>query len=199
MIVQTKKSRLPSAYQEVEYIESTGNQYILLGLPAARSDLVGTELEAKFSSQRTNRTTEIICAFSTEGSWFGLSSSGYYTNGATNFPVSMDMSEHTIVIYIESASRNVYILDGEYTTERFISSLARREEGWLFGGFYGDMKWYSYSRIFYAVHRDKEGNILAKFIPCYRKSDGEIGMYDLVSNTFFTNQGTGTFLKGADV
>ena len=39
----------------------------------------------------------------------------------------------------------------------------------------------------------------ADFVPCYRKSDGEIGLYDTVSKTFFTNQGTGTFLKGADV
>lgn len=39
----------------------------------------------------------------------------------------------------------------------------------------------------------------AEFVPCYRKSDGEIGMYDTVSKTFYTNAGTGTFLKGADV
>lgn len=42
-------------------------------------------------------------------------------------------------------------------------------------------------------------NLLHNFIPCYRKSDGEIGMYDTVSKTFYTNAGTGTFLKGEDV
>lgn len=36
-------------------------------------------------------------------------------------------------------------------------------------------------------------------VPCCRKSDGEIGMYDTVSKTFFTNAGTGSFTKGADV
>ena len=36
-------------------------------------------------------------------------------------------------------------------------------------------------------------------IPCYRKSDGEIGMYDLVNSVFYTNDGTGTFLKGNNV
>lgn len=36
-------------------------------------------------------------------------------------------------------------------------------------------------------------------IPCYRKSDDVIGLYDLVSKQFYTNQGTGTFTKGADV
>ena len=43
------------------------------------------------------------------------------------------------------------------------------------------------------------GDVVRELIPCYRKSDDEIGMYDLVSETFFTNQGTGTFIKGADV
>lgn len=36
-------------------------------------------------------------------------------------------------------------------------------------------------------------------VPCYRKSDGEIGMYDLVNGVFYTNSGSGTFIKGDDV
>lgn len=37
------------------------------------------------------------------------------------------------------------------------------------------------------------------FIPCYRKSDGAIGMYDTVNNYFYTNQGEGCFSKGNNV
>lgn len=45
-----------------------------------------------------------------------------------------------------------------------------------------------------------DNNILVRhFIPCYRKSDGVIGMYDLVENKFYTNSGTGTFIKGNDI
>lgn len=52
--------------------------------------------------------------------------------------------------------------------------------------------------LYYAKASD---NGVPKFemIPCYRKADGVIGMYDLVSKTFFTNAGTGSFTKGADV
>ena len=42
-------------------------------------------------------------------------------------------------------------------------------------------------------------NLVRNFIPCYRKSDGEIGLYDLVNDVFYTNQGSGAFTKGADV
>ena len=38
------------------------------------------------------------------------------------------------------------------------------------------------------------GKLMRDLIPCYRKSDGEAGMYDSVTNTFFTNAGTGAFL-----
>ena len=33
-------------------------------------------------------------------------------------------------------------------------------------------------------------------IPCYRISDNKTGMYDVVSQTFFTNNGTGEFVIG---
>lgn len=38
-----------------------------------------------------------------------------------------------------------------------------------------------------------------QLIPCYRKSDDVIGMYDLVEKKFFTNAGSGTFEKGGDI
>lgn len=46
---------------------------------------------------------------------------------------------------------------------------------------------------------DKDDNLLRDMIPCYRKSDNVIGMFDKVSQTFFTNAGTGTFTKGNNV
>ena len=35
-------------------------------------------------------------------------------------------------------------------------------------------------------------------IPCQRKSDGQYGFYDLVSESFFGNSGTGTFTEGVE-
>ena len=41
--------------------------------------------------------------------------------------------------------------------------------------------------------------LVRDFIPCYRKSDNVVGMYDLVNGKFYTNEGTGEFVKGPDV
>jgi hypothetical protein len=37
------------------------------------------------------------------------------------------------------------------------------------------------------------------FVPCYRIADSVIGMYDVVNDVFYTNNGSGTFSKGSDV
>lgn len=54
-------------------------------------------------------------------------------------------------------------------------------------------------RSFKIYNHYNDANPSMDLIPCYRKSDDEVGMYDTVSKTFFTNAGTATFLKGADV
>ena len=41
--------------------------------------------------------------------------------------------------------------------------------------------------------------LLRHFIPCYRKSDNVIGMYDVVNKVFYVNQGTGSFTKGPNI
>lgn len=51
----------------------------------------------------------------------------------------------------------------------------------------------------YGLQVYENGSLVVNLVPCYRKADGEIGMYDLVAQAFRTNAGTGTFTKGDDV
>jgi hypothetical protein len=45
-----------------------------------------------------------------------------------------------------------------------------------------------------------DNNVLVRdFIPCYRKSDNEIGLYDVVNGVFYANAGSGTFTKGNNI
>ena len=51
--------------------------------------------------------------------------------------------------------------------------------------------------LFNNLFVEYESNILVRnFVPCYRKSDNIIGMYDTITRTFYTNKGTDTFIKG---
>lgn len=41
-----------------------------------------------------------------------------------------------------------------------------------------------------------DGTLVADFVPAKRDADDVLGMYDLVSDTFYTNAGSGTFVGG---
>ena len=48
------------------------------------------------------------------------------------------------------------------------------------------------AHIFYVKIWDN-GTLVRYYLPCYRKSDNEIGMYDTVNGQFYTNAGSGNF------
>jgi hypothetical protein len=49
------------------------------------------------------------------------------------------------------------------------------------------------------LYYDKNNNLICHLIPCRRKNDLVIGMYDAVRNTFLTNAGSGAFVSGPNV
>lgn len=51
----------------------------------------------------------------------------------------------------------------------------------------------------YSARISKNHEVIREYIPCYRKSDGEVGLYEKVTGTFLTNDGGGAFAKGADI
>jgi hypothetical protein len=53
--------------------------------------------------------------------------------------------------------------------------------------------------IFFRARISQGTEIIRDYFPCYRKSDGEIGLYEMFTGEFLTNQGGGTFTKGNDV
>lgn len=60
--------------------------------------------------------------------------------------------------------------------------------------------WFNFVGEFYSL-RIFDGNVMVhNYVPCYRKADGVIGIYDTVGKEFLTKTGgSGTFAKGADV
>lgn len=101
----------------------------------------------------------------------------------------------------ESSLRNGVFTDcngGTHTLTRTANDPIRN--CYLFGsnqegrfGFSGNGCRIYYLKFYY------QNDLIRDFIPCYHKVSGEIGMYDPVTKTFFTNQGTGSFMKGPEV
>ena len=193
--------RLPVGYQQVEYIESTGTQYIDTGI---NTNTTTSRYETKISPSLVSGTIGI---FGTRNNTTANQSSMNvfiidgtfrldWLNGAMGSSVRISSNtEYTISITRGLATINnvnyrtgdTISIDGSYTF--YIGSF--NNVGSVYSkGFSGKIY---YSKLY-------NNNILVfDGVPCYRKSDNEIGMYDFVSNTFFTNAGTGTFIKGDNI
>ena len=196
-----EKGGLPSEYQQVEYIESTGTQYIDTGVIGKTGLHIVAEMgyttiaqsNAFFGGRRSqNRERFFVTVWP-----LPLFDIGYGDDIRTNIVAqkgkiySIDFDASTSParfgidgVYVESGAQvdthsNIYI----FAISQYLSTVIQLSKS-----------------IFKSMTiADENGELLRNFVPCYRKSDGEIGMYDLVNGVFYTNSGSGTFTKGEDV
>ena len=190
---------LPSEYQQVEYIGISANgPYLATNYTPIQGDeiecafeLNGTALATLFSAGTGTYQT----IFSPEGGRNCCYIKAFQT-GKASVASKWNTNRMTLLLknptsILSTTSGDVSVstpfqgeLDGDQTT----LWLFRRRNG-------GD----GVASIIYSFLIVNSGVTKLNLIPCYRKSDGVIGMYDMVSQTFYTNVGTGTFTKGADV
>jgi len=58
----------------------------------------------------------------------------------------------------------------------------------------------TYARIYSVKYINRTNNeVIADFVPAYRRSDGVAGLYNIVNNVFYTNAGDNTFAIGNEV
>ena len=206
VLMASKKKRLPSEYQEVEYIESTGTQWIDTGLVGNISrewtvefsdfDRNGITYAGPFGITWNNaktafscsNTTSVYCSFGNKTDVVYHESVESYRAWATSDIKKISISKNGV--YRNDVQRISAFTGLTYAESVITMPLFARKPNANTVDRLVKMKLYSF------VCKE-EGINVGDFVPCYRKSDGEIGLYDTVSKTFFTNQGTGTFLKGA--
>lgn len=57
---------------------------------------------------------------------------------------------------------------------------------------------YAYFKLESFIVTDENNDYVVRMYPVYRVADNKPGMYDIVNNVFYTNQGTGEFTVGPD-
>ena len=187
-----KSSRLPSGFQEVEYIESTGTQYIALNTPITSNYNIEIDYERtgtiNFLLGTSKQRTFHFCL----GGDFAIRSTSW---NAYNYTTTGNRE------VIKNSGKYWYLNDGLVITTNDVPSITTEYGLTLFvynvNGAINSATFSSYKLFNFKEYYGNE--LKADYIPCYRKSDNEIGLYDLVNNQFYTNQGSGTFLKGANV
>lgn len=190
-------AELPSEYQEVSYIESTGKEYIDTGIIAKGT--IGFEVSffsydkftgtypgygSIFGGRTSSAKNEIqVTTYSTNNN-----STGTFRYGTTSNQAYINLEETNIISY----------LNEDYTVNGIVYNIPRtnfnsNQQMTIFAvNNGGNITQHGKVRLYYLKLYD-DNTLVRNFIPCLRISDGEIGLYDTISKTFFTNKGTGEF------
>ena len=195
---------LPSEYQQVEYIESTGTQYIDTGvIPDSNT---GFYLDFKLLDSIDNNGKRLLgSSYRNYGQWGGImiSSWNWSIGGQMNY-MKRNVSYNPGLV--TNTRMELNFINGHYQTSTGANiELQSDSLGDLYGSIYllnvnTDMfSQNGSSAIIYSAKILDGSNEIRNFVPCYRKSDNKPGLYDLVNNEFYTNQGTGDFEKGNDI
>ena len=177
------QSRLPEEYQQVEYIESTGEQT----LSTEFIDKPNTRIELDFvytSIYKVN--TEMAYIGANAGNLLTISADGYMSvagNNDKDIPATPN-TRYNVVLNRDASGLRTGVINGiEKTGTKNTSAINK----FFITGLGGST---SASKICGKIYSCKiyyQDVLERDLVPCYRISDKEIGMYDLVNNQFYTN------------
>ena len=188
--------KLPSGYTELEYIQSSGTQYIDTGFKPNQD----TRVVTKFDMIQTDTAWRKLWG-SGSGSYnldFALWNDGTtklqsYYGTKTNSAVPITSMSLNV-----DANKNIWEYSGETITfdknnftcaySMYIFNVNKDNSSAYLPGM---MKLY-----FFKIYNNEV--LVRDFIPCKNPS-GAIGLYDTVNNQFYQNVGSGTFIAGPEI
>ena len=193
---------LPPEYQQVEYIQSTGTQYIDTGIYASENN----SFEVKAQLVHTDNTSQTVwggrnssTANQLQGNQlsFVKSSSHYqFISGDTN--VASETWDTNLHIFY--ANKNKLYIDNRLVYTVQSAPITSKNNVYIFTtNTAGDVGFNGGSLKIYYFKIWSGDTLVRDFIPCYRKEDNVVGMYDLVEGKFYENKGTGSFVKGLNL
>lgn len=179
---------LPSGYTRLEYIESTGTQYIDTGFkPTGNS-----KLEVTFQTTQTMGVV-IGCdsGWMSNGFMVALNVSSFNT-GSNSYSLQ-DGKKHTVAM--ESGALTV---DGNNVGSAGSGSFTGNATVCLFTNNRSGTKDTPTAQKQWGAKLWENGVLQRDFIPC-KNASGAVGMWDDVNSKFYANAGTGTFAEGPSV
>ena len=209
---QKVSNSLPEEYTELEYIESSGTQWI--EDTTLVNDFVTGAIEVKLDLSRSNSGRFV--GFTPTGS---ATSDRYTIFGslaviASNHDIAMcysnynqwsdktdnniDLTKVSVVKYEFASGLQKLYIDGNYNREStFTASPTATNYTFKMFKIHKDDGYQANARVYYAkVYKGTE--LVRYYIPAKRNSDDVLGMYEVKTGIFLTNQGTGTFITGPE-
>lgn len=198
-VAGTVPRKLPDGYTQVEYIQSSGTQYIDTGFKPKYDSRVVMDVSdlssttgLLYGARNTNSSTDskqflfyLSSATSVRADYFG-------TNA------TLTISDRTARTTIDQ-NANVTKAFGGTMTNNAVSSGEGSYSIYLFTvNNAGSPHQSSANYRLYSCRIYDAGTLVRDFVPCVNAS-GVAGLYDMTNGVFYQNAGSGTFATGAEV
>lgn len=189
---------IPYTYQQVEYLQSNGSQYVDTGIKHSDYyNTLKTVIDAQYTSNSVGSNVLSGAKYSSNFHIVASYNEGSFVanNGTSNLNLgTFDMLRHTFVMDIPNGKAKKDDTTVSFNTKPSIPNnilMLAFDDG-------SEIKGKASAKIFSFKMYSGE-TLIRDFIPCYRKSDSVSGFWDLVSKTFFTNSGSGEFIVGGEI
>lgn len=193
-----------SGYTVLEYLQSSGTQWIDTGVPARVQQKAEIDCQWLSSGDQTvlggssnvnNNAIFLGYNSSNNRTYVGYANSWHdFNSGAVN------QNRHKWIIDLKNNQQTMMVDDSQFaTTSNSFSETTSTTNLFMFARSTGASAFIG--RIYNVKIYDylDNGNLIRDFIPVKRNSDDVLGMYDLVNDVFYTNSGTGSFIGGEEL
>ena len=184
------QSGLPSDYKLLEYVGGSGSQYIVTDLYLASTDVI----ECEYRNSSTTGYGAIYGIYKNGESSALYGNQTYYGynegNNKVDTGVSVDTDWHSSRHDFVNGTLTIDETTVNFTPWTFVNTTKNGVLTRFYNGSYG-YHWKGYVRKFKVT---RGGTVICDLLPA-KNSDGDAGLYDLVSGNFYTASG-GTLLEG---
>lgn len=194
----TSPSLLPSGYTRLEYIQSSGTQYIDTGIAVNAQTYNTLDFECDCLYPSLSSTYYLVHGCSGSGViyYFGLNNSGgvVYGPGTSDKTTSYQAAANTKYHIEFSGVDKTYTFGDNAPIAMTMTAPTGNSNFYLFAYNKGTTQDCHTERL-YSCQIYDNGTLVRDFVPCINAS-GEVGLYDLVGKQFYGNAGTGVFTGG---
>lgn len=190
---------LPSGYTRLEYIESTGTQYIDTGFKPNQDTRVVIDVQLTASPSKNCWLFEGRNAASATGAGKGVflyrTATGQWTSdyGGSKSRLSFSKASATDRLKVDY-NKNVCTINGETKTHAASTFQSNYPMFLLADDNAGTANGISTAKLYSCKVYDN-GALVRDFIPA-KDASGMAGLWDTVNSLFYTNAGTGVFVAG---
>lgn len=199
-----KRRSLPAGYYRLDYIESTGTQWI------DTERIIQSDTERVVIDFEYTAAHDANSLFGSQGSNTGVAGNytliaygtnpNFYAGGSRAMTPALTTALNTRYKLDVEANSNGTLTDtwnGTTTLSRsYTTGLNHTYKVYLFANNNSGNADQICSMKLYGFELYDGGVLMRNMIPCFSETDGEVGLYDKVNGVFYGNDGTGEFVGG---